>query len=133
GAAAQPARRAPAGRWTGALGQRAGPARAAAARTGVCQEPPVGGVWRGPHAIARQPARGAATGAVAGVTLRRRANIAFCLQGDNVENKKYRLVTRSDFDGLVCAVLLNELDLIDDITFVHPKDMQDGKIAITER
>ena len=47
--------------------------------------------------------------------------------------KKFRLVTRSDFDGLVCAVLLNELDLIDEITFVHPKDMQDGKIAITER
>lgn len=46
---------------------------------------------------------------------------------------KYRLVTRSDFDGLVCAVLLNELDLIDEITFVHPKDMQDGKIAITAR
>ena len=46
---------------------------------------------------------------------------------------KYRLVTRSDFDGLVCAVLLNELDLIDEITFVHPKDMQDGKVAITER
>ena len=46
---------------------------------------------------------------------------------------KYRLVTRSDFDGLVCAVLLNELDLIDDITFVHPKDMQDGKIEITSR
>ena len=46
---------------------------------------------------------------------------------------KYRLVTRSDFDGLVCAVLLNEMDLIDEITFVHPKDMQDGKIAITDR
>ncbi|WP_006786563.1 hypothetical protein [Thiorhodospira sibirica] len=46
---------------------------------------------------------------------------------------KYRLVTRSDFDGLVCAVLLNELDLIDDIKFVHPKDMQDGKIEITGR
>lgn len=46
---------------------------------------------------------------------------------------KYRLVTRSDFDGLVCAVLLKELDLIDEILFVHPKDMQDGKIAITER
>lgn len=46
---------------------------------------------------------------------------------------KYRLVTRSDFDGLVCAVLLNELDMIDEITFVHPKDMQDGKIAITAR
>ncbi len=47
--------------------------------------------------------------------------------------QKFRLVTRSDFDGLVCAVLLNELNLIDDIKFVHPKDMQDGKVDITER
>lgn len=47
--------------------------------------------------------------------------------------QKFRLVTRSDFDGLVCAVLLKHLDLIDDIQFVHPKDMQDGKIAITHR
>lgn len=47
--------------------------------------------------------------------------------------QKFRLVTRSDFDGLVCAVLLNELGLIDDIKFVHPKDMQDGKIDITAR
>jgi nanoRNase/pAp phosphatase (c-di-AMP/oligoRNAs hydrolase) len=46
---------------------------------------------------------------------------------------KFRLVTRSDFDGLVCAVLLNELELIDDIKFVHPKDMQDGKIEISSR
>lgn len=45
--------------------------------------------------------------------------------------KRYRLVTRSDFDGLVCAVLLRELDMIDEIKFVHPKDMQDGLIAIT--
>ncbi|MBN1172984.1 MAG: exopolyphosphatase [Micromonosporaceae bacterium] len=44
---------------------------------------------------------------------------------------KYRLVTRSDFDGLVCAVLLRHLGLIEDITFVHPKDVQDGKIEIT--
>ena len=44
---------------------------------------------------------------------------------------KFRLVTRSDFDGLVCAVLLKELDLIDDIKFVHPKDMQDGTILIS--
>lgn len=43
---------------------------------------------------------------------------------------KFRLVTRSDFDGLVCAVLLKHLDMIDEIKFVHPKDMQDGKIAI---
>jgi len=47
-------------------------------------------------------------------------------------SQKFRLVTRSDFDGLVCAVLLNELNLIDDIKFVHPKDMQDGKVDITE-
>lgn len=46
--------------------------------------------------------------------------------------EKFRLVTRSDFDGLVCAVLLKHLDLIDDIKFVHPKDMQDGKVDITD-
>src|SRR5436189_5094122 len=42
----------------------------------------------------------------------------------------YRLVTRSDFDGLVCAALLKELGMLDDIQFVHPKDMQDGKVEI---
>ena len=45
----------------------------------------------------------------------------------------FRLVTRSDFDGLVCAVLLKHINLIDDIEFVHPKDMQDGKIEIGAR
>ncbi|MBR5376229.1 MAG: exopolyphosphatase [Lachnospiraceae bacterium] len=43
-----------------------------------------------------------------------------------------RLVTRSDFDGLVCAMLLKEINLIDEIKFVHPKDVQDGKIDISE-
>lgn len=45
----------------------------------------------------------------------------------------YRLVTRSDFDGLVCAVLLKQRGIIDEISFVHPKDMQDGKVQIGER
>lgn len=45
--------------------------------------------------------------------------------------EKYRLVTRSDMDGLVCAVILKQLDMIDEIKFVHPKDMQDGTIEIT--
>ena len=45
---------------------------------------------------------------------------------------KYRLVTRSDMDGLVCAVLLKQLNLIDEIKFVHPKDVQDGKVEITK-
>ncbi|MBF0467312.1 MAG: exopolyphosphatase [Desulfamplus sp.] len=43
-----------------------------------------------------------------------------------------RLLTRSDFDGLGCAALLKEKDMIDDIKFVHPKDIQDGKIEVTE-
>jgi len=46
------------------------------------------------------------------------------------DDKQYRLVTRSDFDGLVCAILLKHVNLVDDILFVHPKDMQDGKIDI---
>jgi nanoRNase/pAp phosphatase (c-di-AMP/oligoRNAs hydrolase) len=42
----------------------------------------------------------------------------------------YRLVTRSDFDGLVCAALLKELGMLDHILFVHPKDVQDGKVEL---
>src|SRR6476659_4428109 len=45
-------------------------------------------------------------------------------------NRTYRLVTRSDFDGLVCAALLQELGLLHDILFVHPKDVQDGKVEL---
>jgi len=41
-----------------------------------------------------------------------------------------RLITRSDFDGLACAVLLREVEQIDEIEFVHPKDVQDGKIRV---
>jgi nanoRNase/pAp phosphatase (c-di-AMP/oligoRNAs hydrolase) len=47
--------------------------------------------------------------------------------------ERFRLVTRSDFDGLVCAVLLKALDLVDDIAFVHPKDVQDGMVPIGPR
>lgn len=46
------------------------------------------------------------------------------------EGNKFRLVTRSDFDGLVCAVLLRQLGIIEEIKFVHPKDMQDGIVDI---
>ena len=42
-----------------------------------------------------------------------------------------RLVTRSDFDGLICAVLLKQVEQIDSIQFVHPKDLQDGKFTVT--
>lgn len=43
-----------------------------------------------------------------------------------------RLITRSDFDGLACAMMLKELGMIDEIKFVHPKDVQDGKIELTQ-
>lgn len=46
--------------------------------------------------------------------------------------QQFRLVTRSDFDGLVCAVLFKHLEMIDDIKFVHPKDMQDGVVDISD-
>jgi len=45
--------------------------------------------------------------------------------------EKRRLVTRSDFDGLVCAMILRELGILDTIKFVHPKDVQDGKIELS--
>ena len=41
-----------------------------------------------------------------------------------------RLLTRSDFDGLACAVLLVEKGIVDEYNFVHPKDVQDGKIEV---
>jgi nanoRNase/pAp phosphatase (c-di-AMP/oligoRNAs hydrolase) len=47
-------------------------------------------------------------------------------------DRTYRLVTRSDFDGLVCAALLNEIGLVGDVLFVHPKDVQDGKVVLTD-
>ncbi len=49
-----------------------------------------------------------------------------------MEQQTRRLVTRSDFDGLACAMMLKELKLIDEIKFVHPKDVQDGKIELTK-
>ncbi|MDD9899535.1 MAG: exopolyphosphatase [Alphaproteobacteria bacterium] len=45
--------------------------------------------------------------------------------------QKHRLITRSDLDGITCAALLKELDMVEEIKFAHPKDMQDGTIEIT--
>lgn len=47
-----------------------------------------------------------------------------------MSDKKYRLITRADFDGVVSGGLLLEMQMIDEILFVEPKDMQDGKIAV---
>ncbi len=46
--------------------------------------------------------------------------------------KKYRLLVRSDFEGVVCAILLKELGMIDKVAFANPKDVQDGKVETTD-
>ena len=43
-----------------------------------------------------------------------------------------RLVTRADLDGLTCAILLSEVEQIDEVDFAHPKDVQDGKTTLTK-
>ncbi|MGA3038091.1 MAG: exopolyphosphatase [Vulcanimicrobiaceae bacterium] len=43
-----------------------------------------------------------------------------------------RLVTRADLDGLTCAILLSEVEAIDEVDFAHPKDVQDGKATLTK-
>ena len=47
-----------------------------------------------------------------------------------LDAERYRLVTRSDFDGLVCAALLRQMDILGDVKFVHPRDVQDGKVEL---
>ena len=49
-----------------------------------------------------------------------------------MSNQTFRLVTRSDFDGLVCAVLFKELDMIKDIKFVHPKDNNERQVECAQ-
>jgi len=44
-----------------------------------------------------------------------------------------RLVTRADFDGLACAAILAEVGIVDSLKFIHPKDLQDGSVEITDR
>ena len=43
-----------------------------------------------------------------------------------------KLLTRSDFDGLACGALLLYLRIIDEWEFVHPKDVQDGLVKVTD-
>lgn len=46
------------------------------------------------------------------------------------DEKKYRLITRADFDGVVAGGLLIERGLVDRVDFAEPKEMQDGLIAV---
>lgn len=47
-------------------------------------------------------------------------------------DKKYRFITRADFDGVVSGTLLKELDMIGDVLFVEPREMQSGRVQVTE-
>jgi nanoRNase/pAp phosphatase (c-di-AMP/oligoRNAs hydrolase) len=73
------------------------------------------------------PRPGIATG------LRAKAPFTAHMQRIVMSQQKYRLLTRSDFDGLVCAILLKELGILGSIEFVHPKDVQDGRIKVSDR
>ena len=48
------------------------------------------------------------------------------------ENRKFNLITRSDFDGLVCALLFMHKEILNNVNFAHPKDMQDGKVEVSD-
>ena len=43
-----------------------------------------------------------------------------------------RLVTRGDLDGLTCAVLITSCEDVDEIMLVHPQDITDRRLAITD-
>jgi len=43
-----------------------------------------------------------------------------------------KLLTRIDFDGLVCAVFLTEKGIVDEYEFVHPREIQAGRVKIAE-
>jgi len=47
--------------------------------------------------------------------------------------RTYRLLTRADFDGLVCAILLRQIGVADEVRFAHPKEFQDGRVKVTSR
>lgn len=41
-----------------------------------------------------------------------------------------RLITRADFDGIVCGVLITAREAVDRFCFVEPKSMQDGEVPV---
>ncbi|MFP4453986.1 MAG: exopolyphosphatase [Desulfosalsimonas sp.] len=50
-----------------------------------------------------------------------------------MKTKKYRLLTRSDLDGLICAVLMRYLEMVDEIVLIdHPSVMQEGQFEVKQ-
>ncbi len=50
-----------------------------------------------------------------------------------MSHAKFRLITRADFDGVVCGALFQEMDMIDEVVFAEPFDMQAGRVAVSGR
>ncbi len=48
-----------------------------------------------------------------------------------VQKKNCRLVTKGNLDGVVCAVLLKHLNIINDVIFIQPTDIKSEKVQIT--
>lgn len=48
-----------------------------------------------------------------------------------MEKQKYRLLTRSDLDGLICAVLMRYMEIVNEIVLIdHPSAMQEGRVRV---
>lgn len=47
--------------------------------------------------------------------------------------QKYKLLTKSDFDGLTLAALLKKHGKIQSVSFVHPQDVENGSVSINEK
>ncbi len=41
-----------------------------------------------------------------------------------------RLITRLDFDGLVCAAMIYKMERIEELQFANPKDIEEGRIDL---
>ncbi|HLE30877.1 MAG TPA: hypothetical protein VI793_22320 [Anaerolineales bacterium] len=41
-----------------------------------------------------------------------------------------QLVTRADWDGVICAVLLGKIEKVDGVFFAYPHDVQEGNVTI---
>jgi hypothetical protein len=41
-----------------------------------------------------------------------------------------RLITNHDFDGVVCAAMIADMENVHEVVFAHPKDLEDGLIEV---
>ncbi len=44
---------------------------------------------------------------------------------------KFRLITSNDLDGVASGALLQEKDMLGDVLFAHPKEIEDGAVAVS--